>query len=167
MCVCVCVCVLIENFLEASAEVPEIPFPDDAEDESKGHLTRPHQRQSSPLPAPPRPLAEELEREERERLAQHSGQLEQNGKMNGNGVRGVSMESETSTLGGEEEEEVKEDEEEWYEEDSFLEEMLAVEPLTRTEVDMLQKEKETWEADRSLLESEKKTLREQKEALEQ
>ncbi len=52
------------------------------------------------------------------------------------------------------------------EEESFFEEMLAVDPLMRTEVEMLQKEKETWELDQRQLERDKRELREQKEATE-
>lgn len=56
---------------------------------------------------------------------------------------------------------------EWLaEKDGFIEEMMSVDPLVRTEVEMLQKGKKLWEAEQKQLEAEKSKLREQKEAFE-
>lgn len=160
-----------ENFL-GSAEVPEILFSHDARDEAE---SRRPQRVPSPLPAPPTSLADELEKEE-ERNS--TGQLingnhhaengtkngipipeTRNGNQHGPGENVAELESRGQGVGGAEGE--------WFtEEDSLFEEMLGVDPLMRTEVDMLQKEKETWEADQRQLEREKKEFREQKEAFE-
>lgn len=145
----------------------------DAQDEVE---SRHHpQRILSPLPARPRSLADELEKEEEKNsTGQH---------MNGNhhhfGGTGTRNRNERGPFGTQcsledsmaESEPGDEDgscgKGEWFtEEDSFFEEMLGVDPLMRTEVEMLQKEKETWEAEQGRLEREKRELREQKETFE-
>jgi hypothetical protein len=164
--------------LLASAEVPEIVFSHDAKDEEESRASRrPLQRSVFPLPTPPRSLADELE--EKNSAAKHV-----NGLQNGNGTANAGgtgngpsaavavarnenqfrdFDESMESVGGVS----SEAEGEWFaEDDGFLEEMLGVDPLMRTEVEMLQKEKETWESDQNQLEKEKKKLREQKEDFE-
>ena len=166
-----------EAFL-GSAEVPEIVFSHDAKDEEEGRTARPLQRSVSPLPAPPRSLADELEKEEEKNsTGQHMNGF-QNGNgtsKNGNrtataaiaatrnGTQSHNLDESLESAGGAS----SEAEGEWFaEDDGFLEEMMGVDPLMRTEVEMLQKEKETWESDQNQLEKEKRRMREQKEAFE-
>lgn len=145
-----------------SAEVPEILFSHDARDEAEGSRRPP--RSQSPLPAPPTSLADELAKEDRGRRLQNgNGTAARNGTQtpeNGTGT-GTDPAKEAMLESGASEEG------EWFtEEDSLFEEIMEVDPLVRTEVDMLQKEKEGWEAEQKRLEGEKREIREQKEAFE-
>lgn len=156
-----------ETFL-GSAEVPEICFSHDAEDEAASNGSRIPQRVLSPLPARPRSLADELEKdEERNSTGQHVNGFQNRttttttavATRNGNQLN---LDESLESVGG-----AESTEEEWFaEEDNLFEEMLGVEPLVRTEVDLLQKEKATWESDQDQLRKEKRELREQKEAFE-
>lgn len=163
-----------------SVEVTDIVFSHDARDMEEGRTSRPLQRSVSPLPAAPRPLADELEKEEEKNsTGQHM-----NGFQNRNGTATTGGGNGTTTIivptrnGGQhsnlesfesvgESSTSMEGEGEWCTGDNgFLEDMMTVDPLMRTEVEMLQKEKATWESDQNQLEREKMKLREQKEAFE-
>ncbi len=148
----------LDNFLE-SAEVPESPFPHDIEDEAASVPER-LQRIISPLPSLPCSLAEELEKEEEKNS---TGQLlngkdrffedhfRTNGSESGMELGPSNAYTEDELLG---------------EDDMYFEEMLGVDPLMRTEVEMLQKEKESWSVTQKQLEGEKRELRTQKESFE-
>ena len=109
-------------------------------------------------------MADELEKEEEKNsTGQHM-----NGFQNENGIAARNgnqphLDESFESMGGADSME----EEEWLaENDTLFEEMLGVDPLMRTEVEMLQKEKETWGSELKQLEREKRELREQKEAFE-
>ena len=152
----------IESFLE-SAEVPEVPFLFNAEDEMESYTFRPPQQTHTPLPGRPCSLAEELEKEEQKNS---TGQLLNGNHYNENEIRTRNKNS-IEEEEGLEETRPRNEGDDWFEEDEiYYEEMMGVDPLMRTEVEMLQKEKETWDSDQKLLEKEKKELREEKDAFE-
>ena len=174
---------ILENFLEST----EITYSHDARDEAESRSSAYppsgllSQRILSPLPGPPCSLADELEKEEQRNSTRqlmngdhHIPIRNELGTKNGNRTSSLgddSLESEPLNTTNESERGRAEGAEEgvWFtpeEEESFFEEMLAVDPLMRTEVEMLQKEKESWELDQRQLERDKRELREQKEATE-